>query len=298
MRTSPSVALGLRMLRVHQWAKNVLLFVPVLAARHITDMTAMSRAALGFLAFSLLASAVYIVNDINDVARDRAHPTKRQRPFASGALPLRVGYISAPVLVVTALALAAVLGRGFVMWLLVYLVITTAYTFSLKRMVLVDAITLATLYTVRVFAGGQASGIPLTYWLVSFSVFLFLSLAFVKRYAELVGAEDEVLPSGRGYRASDAPLIQILGIAAGFSAALVLAMYIKSTEALQHYNEPEILWATLPVSVSWISWIWLKASRREMHDDPVIFALRDRASWVALVAFVGVLAVATVGLVP
>ena len=289
----------LRMLRVHQWAKNVLIFVPLIAAHQFTDVRAIARAAVGFVAFSLLASCVYIVNDIRDIEHDRLHPTKRTRPFASGAMPVRTGWTVIPVLAVIAAALAISLGWRFALWLLVYLVATTLYTFGLKRLVLIDAIVLAVLYTIRVYAGGAATSTPLSYWFVAFSIFLFLSLAFVKRYAELItGDEDDesdTTLAGRGYRTTDAPLIEILGVAAGFAAALVFAMYINSTNSLALYREPDILWATLPISTYWVSYMWLRAHRGEMHDDPVIFALRDPASWLTVLAFGAVLTVATIG---
>ncbi len=296
----------LRMLRMHQWAKNVLLFVPLLAAHQFTNLDAIWHAALGFLAFSLLASAVYIANDITDVENDRQHPTKRNRPFASGAIPVQAGYVAAPLLLIVATVLGVIVNLHFLLWLAVYLVITTAYTFGLKRLVLVDAMVLATLYTIRIFAGGRASDTPLSYWIVAFSVFLFLSLAFVKRYAELtsdivdddgdVDAKQQI--AGRGYRTSDAMLVQLLGVAAGFSATVVLALYINSNRSRTLYAEPEILWAVLPVAVYWVSWIWLKTNRGEMHDDPVIFALTDRSSLMAALVFVAIIVVATVGWVP
>ena len=292
-------ALWLRMLRVHQWAKNVLIFVPLVAAHEFTDARAIARAGVAFVAFSLLASCVYIVNDIQDIEHDRLHPTKRHRPFASGAIPVRTGKMVVPVLAVIAAALAITLGWHFSLWLLVYLVTTTMYTFGLKRLVLIDAIVLAVLYTIRVYAGGAATSTPLSYWFIAFSIFLFMSLAFVKRYAELItGDEDDesdTTLAGRGYRTTDAPLIQILGVAAGFAAALVFAMYINSQNSLALYREPDILWATLPISTYWVSYMWLRAHRGEMHDDPVIFALRDPASWLTVLAFGAVLTIATIG---
>ncbi len=294
-----SAAPYLRMLRVHQWAKNVLLFLPLIAAHQFTDVRAITRAAVGFIAFSFLASAVYIVNDIRDIEHDRVHPTKRKRPFASGAIPVRVGWTVMPVLAVISVGLSLSLGWHFSLWMLTYLVLTTLYTFGLKRLVLVDAIVLAVLYTIRVYAGGAATDTVLTYWFIAFSIFLFLSLAFVKRYAELITGDDDdesdTTLAGRGYRAADAPLIQMLGVAAGFAASLVFAMYINGAKSLALYSEPDVLWATLPISTYWVSYIWLKAHRGEMHDDPVIFALRDPASWVTVLAFGAVLTVATIG---
>ncbi|MHB0929200.1 MAG: UbiA family prenyltransferase [Candidatus Nanopelagicales bacterium] len=301
-----AIAPWLRMLRPHQWAKNVLIFVPLLAAHQFTDLHAIWHAVLAFASFSLLASAVYIANDIIDIDNDRLHPTKRNRPFAAGTVPVRAGYAAAPVLLIIATLLALVINTHFLIWLAVYLVVTTAYTFGLKKLVLVDAIVLATLYTIRIFAGGRASDTDLSYWIVAFSIFLFLSLAFVKRYAELTselpaGADDALRTqqlAGRGYRNADAPLIALLGVAAGFSAAVVLALYINSNRSHTMYAEPEILWAVIPVAVYWVSWIWLKTFRGEMHDDPVIFALTDRSSFVAALVFVAIVVAATVGLVP
>ena len=298
-----AIAPWLRMLRPHQWAKNVLLFVPLLAAHQFTDLHAIWHTVLGFVAFSLLASAVYIANDITDLENDRLHPTKRNRPFASGAVPVRAGYVVAPLLLIVATLLALIINTHFLIWLGVYLLVTTAYSFGLKKLVMVDAIVLAILYTIRIFAGGRASDTPLSYWIVAFSIFLFLSLAFVKRYEELTpelpaGDVQTRQLAGRGYRNTDAPLVALLGVAAGFSATVVLALYINSNRSHGLYVEPEILWAVIPVAVYWVSWIWLQTFRGEMHDDPVIFALTDRSSLVAALVFVAIVVAATVGLVP
>lgn len=282
---SPPAGVGtwLRMLRTHQWVKNTLLFVSLVAAHRLGDLQAWHNLLLAFVAFSLCASSVYIANDLLDLGSDRRHPRKRRRPFASGALPIRTGVLLAPALALASLWLAASVGPGFLWWLGVYFVLTWLYSWWLKRVVLVDCITLAALYTLRIVAGAAAAGMVLTFWLLAFSGFLFLSLAFVKRFTELQVQEaaGSTKAHGRGYLTSDAPLIQTLGIASGYSAVIVLALYLNSDAILQLYPSPELAWAAVPVMVFWISWIWLRAFRGGMHDDPLVFAFRDPASLVA-----------------
>lgn len=284
-----------RVLRVHQWMKNLLLFIPLLGAHVFTETEPWFATLLGFLAFSLCASSVYIVNDLTDLESDRLHPRKRKRAFASGELPARAGVLLAPVLLALSAALALYVGPEFVSWLTVYFALTTAYSWGLKRLILLDCIVLALLYTLRIVAGAAASGVALSFWLLAFSVFLFLSLAFVKRYAELhnqqVRGKKKV--QGRGYYTADAGLIQTMGITAGYGAVLVLALYLNSREVLMLYGTPEFIWGTVPVMLFWVSWIWLQAHRGNMHDDPVVFALKDRASLAAGGAFLFVLGLGT-----
>ena len=286
-----------RMLRVHQWLKNGLLFVPLLAAHQLTDGGAWIRLLLAFMAFSLCASSVYIANDLMDLESDRQHPRKRSRPFASGAMPAWKGVLLVPVLALTSLAISAKVGTAFTAWLSVYFLITWAYSWQLKRVALVDCLTLAVLYTLRVVAGAAAAGLSLSFWLLAFSGFLFLSLAFVKRYAELLMqlAAGKNKAHGRGYFTSDAPLVQILGICSGYTAVVVMALYLNSEVVVRMYRNPEVVWAAVPIMVYWISWMWLRASRGEMHDDPLVFAFRDKASLVAGALFAAVMVVSSVG---
>lgn len=287
-----------RVLRIHQWLKNLLLFVPLFAAHDLGNGSAWVSLLLAFAAFSLCASSVYIANDLLDLESDRLHPRKRNRPFASGLMPAWVGVVVAPLLLIVSFGLAAHVGREFLSWLVVYFALTCAYSWGLKRLMLIDCLTLALLYTLRIIAGAAAVGRDLSFWLLAFSVFLFLSLAFVKRYAEL---EVQLLSGkgkvhGRGYHTTDAPLIQTMGIVAGYSSVLVLALYLNSDAVLKLYAAPELVWGAVPIMLFWVSWMWMQAHRGKMHDDPLVFAVKDHASLGAGAAFAAILAAGTVGI--
>lgn len=286
-----------RMLRVHQWLKNLLLFVPLLAAHQLGNGPAWLVLLLAFASFSLCASSVYIANDLLDLESDRLHPRKRLRPFASGQMPVWQGVVFAPLLLLASLLLGTFVGGQFLPWLLAYFVLTCAYSWGLKRLVLVDCLTLALLYTLRIVAGAAAVGQALSFWLLAFSVFLFLSLAFVKRYAEL---EVQVLSGkqkihGRGYHTTDAPLVQTMGIVSGYASVLVLALYLNSEAVQRLYRAPQVIWGAVPVMLFWVSWMWLQAHRGQMHDDPLVFAVKDRASLAAGMIFVAIIAAGAVG---
>ena len=287
-----------RALRIHQWLKNLLLFVPFLAAHRVTNAAGWADLTLAFFAFSLCASAVYLANDLTDLESDRLHPRKRLRPFAAGELPTWTGAVAAPVLLAASLMLAWLVGGRFIVCLLVYFAVTSAYSLGLKRLLLIDCLTLAMLYTLRIVAGAAAAHMDLSFWLLAFSVFLFLSLAFVKRYAELEVQlqQDNEKVHGRGYYTSDAPLIQTLGVTSGFAAVVVLALYLNSNAVVQLYRSPEIVWGAVPVVLFWVSWMWMQAHRGNMHDDPLIFAIKDKASLLAGIAFAVILLIGTVGL--
>lgn len=274
------LAVALRALRMHQWAKNLLLFVAPLAGHLLPDADLSARLLLAFVAFSLCASAVYISNDLLDLDSDRLHPRKKARPFAAGHLPVGFGVLFAPLLLLAALLCALWVGPAFAVWLGLYFALTCAYSLGLKRLVLIDCLVLALLYTLRIIAGAAAADIPLSFWLLAFSAFMFLSLAFVKRYAELgVQAQHgRQRAHGRGYLTSDASLVQSLGIVSGYASALVLALYLNSESVVLLYHTPELIWCAVPVHLFWISWVWLKAHRGQMHDDPLLFALRDKTS--------------------
>ena len=286
-----------RVFRLHQWLKNLLLFVPLLAAHQFTNPDDWKTLLLAFFSFSLCASSVYIANDLFDLESDRQHPRKRGRPLASGLVPVWMGVVLAPLLLLASLALGRQVGGGFLPWLLFYFLITCAYSWGLKRLMMIDGITLAVLYTLRIVAGAAAVNWPLSFWLLTFSIFLFLSLAFLKRYAEL---EIQLLHGnqkahGRGYYTSDAALVQTLGVTSGYAAVLVLALYLNTDTVVKLYRTPELVWGELPVMLFWISWMWMRAHRGEMHDDPLIFALKDKASLAAGVAFAVVFGLSTVG---
>ena len=300
-RVFPSSALGfaawLQVLRVHQWLKNLLLFVPIFAAHQLTNPDIWLALILAFFSFSLCASSVYIVNDLMDLESDRQHPRKCNRPFASGLVPAWVGVVLAPLLLLSSLVLARQVSGSFFPWLLFYFVLTCAYSWGLKRLILVDCLTLAMLYTLRIIAGAAAASMGLSFWLLAFSVFLFLSLAFVKRYAELQVQllNEKQKAHGRGYYTSDATLVQMLGITSGYAAVLVLALYLNSDAIVKLYRIPEFVWGAVPVMLFWVSWMWMQAHRGEMHDDPLVFAVKDKASLLAGVAFATVLTIGTVG---
>ncbi len=270
----------LRALRPHQWLKNLLVLLPVAGAFQITEPDMLQPVLLAFIAFGLCASSVYVLNDLMDLDSDRAHPRKRLRPFAAGLLSAPAGLAMAGGLLLVAAALAAGLRPAFQLALAGYYVLTLAYTFVLKRVALVDCMALGALYTLRIVAGWCAAGLPASFWLLAFSLFLFLSLAFLKRYSELlvvVGQGRAVAP-GRGYVTADLPLIQTMGVASGFSSVMLLALYINGDTVLRLYSQPEVLWLLVPIHLYWVSYMWMKAQRGQMHDDPVIFAVRKRAS--------------------
>lgn len=281
----------LKALRLHQWLKNLLLFLPLLGAHQIFDPALLTKAVVAFFAFGLCASSVYIVNDLMDLESDRHHPRKRLRPFAQGVLSPLAGVAVAGVLLAAAFAIAGWVATAFLAWLAIYFAITVAYTFYLKRKEIVDALSLAALYTLRVIAGGAAVGLAASFWLLAFSLFLFLSLAFVKRHSELqvMLAQGRDQAKGRGYRSDDLPLIQTLGVVAGFAAVLVLALYINGESVLRLYSRPEVMWLTVPILLYWITRVWIKTHRGLMHDDPVLFALKDRISILSGALFLAVM---------
>jgi 4-hydroxybenzoate polyprenyltransferase/phosphoserine phosphatase len=295
---APSTLVDLgRCLRPHQWLKNLLLFMPMIAAHRLTEAALWSALMLAFVAFSLTAAAVYITNDLFDLESDRQHPRKRDRPFAAGRVAVWVGCALAPLLVGLGLLVGSRVGAGFLPWLLAYAILTCAYSWGLKRLLLLDCLCLAVLYTLRVLAGGAAAQLQVTFWMLAFAVFLFFSLAFVKRYAEL-RLQDSLgvaQAPGRSYQTTDAPLVQTMGIASGYAAVLVLALYLNSEAVLRLYKSPGVIWAAVPLLLFWVSWMWMQAQRDLMHDDPLVFALRDRISLLTALAFAGVLALGTVG---
>ena len=285
----------LQALRPHQWLKNVLVFVPLLSAHMVTDPLAVARAVAAFVIFGVCASGVYVLNDLFDLEADRRHPRKRNRPFAAGNLPLAGGFVLALLLTLVAFAAAGALAPRFALVLLGYYVLTLAYSLRLKQIAMLDVLVLATLYTVRIVAGTVAIHVQFSFWLLAFSMFLFLSLALVKRYTEL-GARRQLASGtapGRGYVAGDYELLASLGGASGYLSVLVLALYINSTASAELYRRPYFLWLLCPLLLYWISRTWIIAHRGNMHDDPVVFAARDKVSmvWLVLAAIVVLLAI-------
>ena len=281
---------AIRALRPHQWTKNGLIVVPLLAAHTARNADSMISVLLAVVAFCLCASSVYILNDLLDLEADRAHARKQKRPFASGELPIAVGLALFPLLLTVGVLIALSLPQKFQLVFATYYVLTCAYSFWLKGKVIVDAMALAGLYTLRVIAGAAAASVPLSFWLLLFSVFLFLSLAFVKRYAELdaLRRQQRLRAAGRGYHVEDLQVLQSLGTSAGYLSVLVLALYINSPEVAALYERPKMIWLLCVLVLYWISRVWMKAQRGQMHDDPVVFALKDRISLA-----IGVLSVIT-----
>jgi 4-hydroxybenzoate polyprenyltransferase len=290
-KRSRLVRAAMKALRPHQWAKNMLLFIPLAAAHQVGDLDMFLNACLAFVAFGLCASSVYLLNDMLDLEADRQHLRKKHRPFAAGDLSLLFGFILVPSLFAAAVAVALELPHDFLVVLLCYYALTLAYSFGLKCVELVDTIMLAALYTIRIVAGAAAVGVPLTFWLLLFSVFLFLSLALVKRYAELdlMLRQGKGKAAGRGYLVEDLSILNSLGSASGYICIIILALYINSPDVEALYNHPQLLWLLCILLLYWISHVWLKAHRGAMHDDPLVFALKDRTSVV-----VGLLAAITV----
>ncbi|WP_414450696.1 UbiA family prenyltransferase [Burkholderia sp. 22PA0099] len=284
----PVLDAWVRALRFHQWLKNLLIFVPVFAAHKMSDPVLMLQALLAFLAFGMCASSAYLLNDLLDLQDDRHHPMKRKRPFASGALPIAHGALLAPLLLAAAAGIAwLALPIRFVGVLGGYYVLTLAYSLFLKKQAMVDVVVLAGLYTARIIAGAAAVSVPLTFWLLGFSMFIFLSLALAKRYAELhaMQARGVEKTRGRGYLASDLPLISSLGTSSGYLAVLVLALYIQDARTAELYRSPQTIWLACPLLLYWISRMWMVSHRGQMHHDPIVFAARDRVSLVIAVLF-------------
>jgi len=281
--------LWLRAMRTHQWLKNVLLFVPLIAAHRIGDIQAILYGLLAFMLFSLCASSVYILNDLMDMEDDRHHRTKRTRPFASGDLSIKAGIVAFLLSLLVSLSGSWLLMPWqFTMVLGVYYSLTIMYSFVLKKIIVSDIIILSLLYTTRILAGSYAFNLLPTYWMLAFSMFIFLSLALVKRYSELRDARENgsnTQTKGRGYYPSDLEMIAALGAASGYLSVMVMALYIQDPETVRLYNNPKIIWLACPVLLFWITRVWLLAHRGAVHDDPVIFAVTDKASIVAGVVF-------------
>ncbi|MGV7210604.1 UbiA family prenyltransferase [Oxalobacteraceae bacterium A2-2] len=282
---------AVKSLRPHQWLKNLLIFVPLVMAHALGDSARLGQALLAFLCFGLCASSVYVLNDLLDIDADRAHHRKKHRPFASGALPIPAGVLLLLLTLGLAVTLLALLPPLFGLIMAIYYASTLAYSFRLKRQVVVDIMMLSGLYTIRILAGAAATGITPSFWLLAFSIFIFLSLALVKRYAELRLTVGKA--SGRGYTADDLPVLLALGAASGFSAIQVLALYLNSPEVRALYRQPQLLWLIMPVMAYWIARIWLKTHRGEMHDDPVVFAAKDWQSLLIGLTIGGVALLAT-----
>src|SRR5688572_3338356 len=270
-----------RALRPYQWVKNLLLFLPLLMSHQVGNFERVAAVATGFIAFCLCASASYVLNDLWDREHDRHHPVKRNRPFAAGRLSARAGVAMIVGLFTAGVGISIFrMSPGFTAMLIAYVVITTVYSFWLKRKLLLDVFFLAGLYTHRVLAGGIAADVIVSPWLLAFCIFFFLSLAYAKRYAELLRVQEELGEQirGRAYRVEDLEIVDGVGPASGYMSVLVLALYVNSNRAGQLYQSPSLLWLVCPVMLYWITRIWFLARRRALMEDPLLFAIKDRAS--------------------
>lgn len=269
-------------IRVHQWVKNLLLFVPLVMAHEQGNVQLLLKTSIAFFSFCLCASSVYLLNDILDLEADRQHAKKRFRPLASGQMAITTAMTLIPLFLVLSGIITLWLPTDFLYVLALYFVITLAYSFLLKQLVLVDIITLAMLYTIRILAGGHAAGVVVSQWLLTFSMFFFVSLACVKRFAELwaLRKDNRESAAGRGYGVRDLEQVAQLGSACGSISVLVMALYISGKDVSKLYSSPDRLWLICPLLLYWISRVWLLAYRGELDEDPIVFALSDRTSYV------------------
>ncbi|MBA4136010.1 MAG: hypothetical protein C0518_01685 [Opitutus sp.] len=286
----------LRALRPHQWVKNLIVFVPLLTSHQLLSPSLVTTGLLAFAAFCLCASAIYLANDVFDLEADRRHPAKQHRPFAAGALPLTWALAGTPLLLVAGFALALVVTPAFALVLACYAALAIAYSWRLKQTALLDVLVLAALYTIRLIAGHAATGVRYSEWLLAFSMFLFVSLALVKRFQEIQA--QGALPAtqwipGRGYVPGDLGLLASFGAASGYLSVMVMALYVSSEQVRLLYRQPLLLLLICPLLLYWISRVWLHTHRGKMHDDPVVFALKDRVSYAIGAGALGVIWLAT-----
>lgn len=268
-------------IRVYQWLKNILIFLPLLMA-HVSEYQSFYTAILSFLSFSFTASFVYVINDLLDLESDRQHPRKKMRPFASGKLSIQMGFLIAPILLLMGFGISLfLLNYEFSITLLIYFIITTAYSFYLKKVIILDIIILSCLYTIRLIAGANAVNVEASPWLLGFSIFFFLSLAIMKRYTELrvLIEQNKTKPSGRGYHVEDISFLRNIGPASGYLSLLIFALYVNSEKVVSLYRTPQFLWVALLCVLYWISRIWILAHRGNMHDDPIVFTAKDPISY-------------------
>ncbi|HYO82662.1 MAG TPA: UbiA family prenyltransferase [Bryobacteraceae bacterium] len=270
--------------RTRQWVKNLIVFTPVVLAHQLTNALAVASAAAAFAAFSALASALYIVNDLVDLERDRHHSVKRRRALASGAMPIRYGVVSAALLVVAAVAIAMQLPAAVGLLLAAYATLASLYSWTLKRLMMLDLVILAGFYTIRILVGGWATGIPISKWTLIWSMFVFLTLAIAKRLTELRRRllKDVSRQYGRAYQAEDIPILLSLAASTSGLSVLVLALYLESSDVAPLYRHPEFLWFICPLLMYWTGRLLILANRGTLDDDPVRFAVTDRASYVVL----------------
>jgi len=285
----------IRALRIYQWAKNMLLFLALFMSHRIFETQLLKQTIIAFLSFSLCASAVYILNDLFDLEADRKHPSKKNRPLASGQISVISGKLAIPILLLAGFLLSIMfLPMTFTVALIIYLTMTTSYTLYLKEKLFIDVIVLGTLYTLRVLAGGLSTGIEVSSWLLGFSWFFFLSLAFMKRYTDLLlikNTNQEVL-LGRGYSIVNLAIVQKTGIVSGVISLIILALYINSGQVMILYKNPFLIWLALPILFYWLLHMWAVARHGNMTDDPIIYAFKDISSYIAFLIIIVIMIVA------
>jgi 4-hydroxybenzoate polyprenyltransferase/phosphoserine phosphatase len=284
----------LRAMRVHQWAKNALIYIPLVTSHRFMHLDLVGKATIGALLFGLCSSAQYILNDLVDLEADRAHATKRLRPFADGTLSIQSGLLLVPLLLAIAIGCGFLLSKLFAALLVIYFLTSLAYSLYLKRVMLLDVFVLAALYTFRIIVGHLVTGIAFSEWMLSFSIFLFLSLAFSKRAAELRTVSESKI-AGRGYEASDLGQVNLFGVCSAFLSAVIFIQYLQSENVRELYRNPKILWLLSPVFLFWVSRLWMLCSRGELHEDPIIFVLKDRVTYVVGAVAGLIMLAATVG---
>ena len=280
-KQKPSIKIILKAMRVHQWVKNLLIFTALVLSHSWFNVESLHLILYAFFSFSFAASSIYLINDLIDLEADRKHRSKRNRPLAAGTLPIQWAVMILPVLLVLSFLFAIQINEDFISILIVYLILTTAYSLFLKPIALLDVITLTSLYTIRIVAGAVAINVPLSHWLLAFSMFIFLSLALVKRFSELKNLvhNGETSSASRGYHVNDLPAVSLFGISSGYISVLVLVLYTHDLQADTLYAQPDWLWFVAVAVLYWISHMWLLAFRGQMNEDPVLFAIHDRSSY-------------------
>ena len=281
-------------LRPHQWAKNLLIFIPPVMAHKLMEPELGVAAWIAFLSFCACASAVYVINDLCDIESDRLHFRKSKRAIASGRFPVKAAFVVIPILLAISFFAALQLPQKFMYCLIIYAASTMLYSFRLKQIPVVDIIVLAMLYTLRILAGGMATQVVVSQWLLSFSLFIFLSLACVKRFSELRLLRNKAADKihGRGYQVSDAEAIATFGASSGYISILVLVFYVNSKEVVSLYFRHDLLWFLCPLILYWITRLWLLAHRQQVHDDPLVFALTDKVSYLVGIVVIALLLLA------
>jgi 4-hydroxybenzoate polyprenyltransferase/phosphoserine phosphatase len=287
-RPSLSVLVWIKAIRAHQWLKNTLIFVPLLTAFSFNDVSKLIPVIAGFIAFSLAASATYIWNDLVDLESDRRHPRKCKRPMASGAISIPRAILAACALMSAGLVIAYLIYAQFLAILVAYIVLTTSYSLVFKHYVLIDVLMLAVLYTVRILAGAIALEASISAWLLAFSLLIFYSLAILKRCAELISLQQckGKVTAGRDYRVTDLAVLWPLGIGASLSSVVVFCLFIQAADTQSSYVNPTLLWGVVLAMLYWLSRLWVKTSRAEMHDDPLVYAIKDRGCRITIAAMV------------